>query len=81
MRFLIFLGVFLTVVVVGTGFFAAENGRADDGVVSTKPVFVPDTSQESNHLAGTTIAWDATMKTTNVPADTAQAHFVFYFTM
>ncbi len=79
MRFLIFLGVFLTVVVVGTGFFAAENGRADDGVVSTKPVFVPDTSQESNHLAGTTIAWDATMKTTNVPADTAQAHFVFYF--
>jgi mono/diheme cytochrome c family protein len=80
MRFLIFLGAFFAAVIAGMVFFAAENGRADDAVVSSAPVFKPDMTHESDHLAGTTIAWDATMKTTNVPADTAQAHFVFYFT-
>ena len=80
MRFLVFLCAFIAAAIVGAGFFAAENGRADYAVVSSVPIFKPDTTQETNHLAGTTIAWDATMKTTNVPADTAQAHFVFYFT-
>lgn len=61
------------------GIFASKNGYAD-GVVATKPVYVPDLSHESDRLNDAILKWDATMKTTNVPAGTAQAHFVFYFT-
>lgn len=61
------------------GILLAVRGFAD-GMFSSKPVYVPDVSHESDHLAETTLAWDATMKTTNVPADTDKAHFVFYFT-
>ncbi len=57
----------------------AQNGLAQN-VVSSTPVYVPNTSHQSDHLDQTTLAWDATMKTTNVPANTPAAHFVFYFT-
>jgi mono/diheme cytochrome c family protein len=80
MKFLLFLGAFFAATIAGMVFFAAASGRANDAVISSVPVFKPDTTHESDHLAGNIIAWDATMKTTNVPADTAQAHFVFYFT-
>jgi cytochrome c553 len=79
MRFLIFSCAFFTAAVVGAGIFAALNLHADP-VVSTQPVFVPDTSHEGDPLTDATLAWDATMKTTNVPADTDKAHFTFYFT-
>ena len=61
------------------GVFGARNGYAN-GVFSTAPVYVPDVSHESDHLSESTLRWDATMKTTNVSADAASAHFIFYFT-
>ncbi len=62
-----------------TAIFGVKNGFADAPITS-KPVFVPDLSHESDHLGFNVMTWDATMKATNVPADTAQAHFVFSFT-
>jgi mono/diheme cytochrome c family protein len=59
--------------------FTAESAFSDP-VLNSSPVSVPDMSHESDHLADTVMAWDATMKTTNVPADTEKAHLVFYFT-
>ncbi len=61
------------------GIFVTNNGYAD-GVFASKPVYVPNVSHESDPLSDSTLRWDATMKTTNVPADTANAHFIFYFT-
>lgn len=58
---------------------AAANGFAD-GMVTSQPVYVPNVSHESDYLAETTLAWDATMKTTNVPANSEKAHFIFSFT-
>ncbi|HEY1786837.1 MAG TPA: hypothetical protein VGJ73_01715, partial [Verrucomicrobiae bacterium] len=49
------------------GILAVENANADN-VIATKPVFVPDLSHEKDHLDLRTMAWDATMKATNVPA-------------
>ena len=62
-----------------TMFFAAEEVRAE-GIMNSVPVFKPDITHEMDHLAETTLAWDATMKTTNVPEGTDKAYFVFYFT-
>ncbi len=61
------------------GIFAIENAHPDT-VLFSKPVYVPNYSHESDHLSEATLQWDATMKTTNVPANTDKAHFVFYFT-
>lgn len=61
------------------GIVAAQNG-SHNAVFATKPIYVPNMSHQNDHLAGTTLAWDATMKTTNVPAGSPNAHFVFYFT-
>jgi mono/diheme cytochrome c family protein len=58
---------------------AVRSANAHD-VIATAPVYVPDLSHENDHLGLRTMAWDATMKTTNVPADAGQAHFVFSFT-
>lgn len=62
-----------------TGIFISENSRAD-AVYSSSPVFKPDYSHESDHLSASTLQWDATMKTTNVPEGADEAHFVFSFT-
>jgi len=59
--------------------FAVEKERAE-GIVTSNPIFKPDSTRESDHLAETSIAWDATMKTTNVPEGTDKAYFVFHFT-
>jgi cytochrome c553 len=79
MRFLILSCIFLVVATAGAAFFMAENSRAE-GVIATKPVYVPNMSREAQHLPDTVIVWDATMKTTNVPANSDEAHFIFYFT-
>ena len=59
--------------------FAVQNAFSDP-LASSPSVYKPDLTHESDHLEETTLAWDATMKATNVPADAANAHFVFYFT-
>lgn len=48
--------------------------------VATKPVYVPDTTHANQPLQAGALAWNSTMETTNVPADTEQAHFLFSFT-
>ena len=69
---LIFCGI-----VAATAIFGITSANADN--VASKPVYVPDLRHESDHLDLNTMAWDATMKTTNVPADSQQAHFTFSF--
>ena len=61
------------------GIFAATNARPDV-VLTSKPVFAPDYSHESEPLSKNILKWDATTKTTNVPDGAATAHFVFNFT-
>ena len=61
------------------GILAAQN-TPPGAFVATKPVYVPDTSRQWQHLDDSVLAWDATMKTTNVLTGTASAHFVFNFT-
>jgi mono/diheme cytochrome c family protein len=73
------LRLIFSVFFAALGMFAIINANADNTIAS-KPVYVPDLSHEKDHLDLNTMAWDATTKTTNVPANSAQAHFVFSFT-
>jgi hypothetical protein len=66
-------------IAVTLGIVAAVRVHANP-IVSSSPVYVPDTSHEDDPLTYATLAWDATMKTTNVPAGTDEAWFTFYFT-
>ena len=70
--------LFATVIGV-TGIFAARDAFSDP-LVSSPAVYKPDITHESDPLEETTVAWDASMKTTNVPADSANACFIFSFT-
>jgi len=76
---LIFSWIFIIAVVAGTGILWAQS-QSPAALATSNPVYKPDFSHESDPLLETVIAWDATMKNTNVPAGTASAHFVFYFT-
>lgn len=67
-------------ILAATQIAAVRSANAQDVVATTTPVYVPDLSHENDHLGLRTMAWDATMKTTNVPADAGQAHFAFSFT-
>jgi cytochrome c553 len=67
------------IVLIGGKLFAAD-GNPTNPVVTTPPVFVPDTSHASEPLANGVLAWDNTMKETNAPADASNAYFVFSFT-
>jgi mono/diheme cytochrome c family protein len=69
---LIFCGV-----IAATTIFGIAHTNAD--TVASKPVYVPDLSHRNDPLDLKTMAWDATMKTTNAPANAAQAHFTFSF--
>lgn len=60
------------------GIFAASNARGDV-VLSSKPVYAPDYSHESEPLPNGILQWDATMKSTNVPEGSDDAHFVYHF--
>ena len=67
------------IVLVGARIFAAD-GNPTNPVVTTSPVYVPDTSHASEALATNTLVWDSTSKETNATADAGNAHFVFSFT-
>lgn len=69
--------IFAAFIVSGAGIVGAEV-FSSGGPVSSLPVYKPDMSHQNQPL--TAFQWDATMKTTNVSADAAQAHLVFYFT-
>jgi len=66
-------------VLAGGKLFAAD-GSPTNPVVTTPPVYVPDTSHSSEPLGNGVLAWDNTMKETNAPADASNANFVFSFT-
>jgi mono/diheme cytochrome c family protein len=74
-----FLGVAGVVVFIGASLFA-EDAKSSNAAVTTKPVYVPDTSHASERLADGVLAWDNTMKETNAPASASNAYFVFSFT-
>jgi mono/diheme cytochrome c family protein len=67
------------IVLVGARIFAAD-GNPTNPVVTTSPVYVPDTSHASEALATNTLVWDSTSKETNATADAGNASFVFSFT-
>jgi mono/diheme cytochrome c family protein len=67
------------IVLVGARIFAADSNPTNL-VVTTSPVFVPDTSHAFEALATNTLVWDSTAKETNAAADAGNAHFVFSFT-
>jgi len=73
---LIFLWIFAALVVSSAGILGAE--IYSSGGPASVPVYVPNISRENQPL--TAFQWDATMKTTNVPADAMQAHLFFDFT-
>lgn len=62
-----------------TALFAA-GGAQTNNVIATKPVYIPNMARVSEHLNDATFVWDATMKMTNVPADSANARLDFNFT-
>jgi mono/diheme cytochrome c family protein len=67
------------IVLVGARIFSADSNPTNL-VVTTSPVYVPDTSHASEALATNTLVWDSTSKETNATADAGNAHFVFSFT-
>jgi mono/diheme cytochrome c family protein len=67
------------VVLAGGKLFAADVSPTNP-VVTTPPVYVPDTSHANEPMASGVLAWDSTMKETNAPASASSASFVFSFT-
>ena len=74
---LILFRILVVSVIAGAGILVAQN-MSPNGGIATQPVFVPGAATQNQHLSA--FDWDATMKTTNVPADAASAHLVFDFT-
>jgi mono/diheme cytochrome c family protein len=75
----VFVCIIAGMVLAGGKLFAAD-GSPTNPVVTTPPVYVPDTSHSSEPLGNGVLAWDNTMKETNAPADASNANFVFSFT-
>ncbi|HEY3761813.1 MAG TPA: DUF1573 domain-containing protein [Verrucomicrobiae bacterium] len=72
--------IFFTAVLIVFCYAVILAGRASNVPVATKPVYVPDTSHENDPLPDGVLNWNSVMLSTNLPADTAQAHFLFTFT-
>jgi mono/diheme cytochrome c family protein len=80
MKLRLFLACFFVVgVIAGAGILVAQN-MSPNALVTSNPVYKPDFSHEYEPMPPNVIAWDAVMKTTNVPEGSLSAHFVFYFT-
>ena len=67
------------IALVGARIFAAD-GNPTNPVVTTSPVYVPDTSHQNDPLPDGVLAWDGLTKETNAAADAGNASFVFSFT-
>src|SRR5579863_10370744 len=76
---LIFLSSLVVSLIAAAGIVWAQNASSSP-VISSRPVYIPNMSHPQGPLSDATLAWDATMKSTNVPSGSASAHFVFYFT-
>jgi mono/diheme cytochrome c family protein len=69
--------IFAVTVISGAGILLAQTQSPNGGIVSPT-VFMPNAESQNKHLNA--FDWDSTSKMTNVPADAASAHLVFYFT-
>ena len=76
---LYFWGILTVIVAVAAGMVTAQNA-APNALAATKPIYVPNMSHQKDLLSQDTLAWDSTMKKTNVTADALTAHVDFYFT-
>jgi cytochrome c553 len=59
--------------------FAAD-AAATNGVVTSPPVYVPDTSHANDPLPDGVLDWSSLLQTTNAAADQASVQFFFSFT-
>jgi mono/diheme cytochrome c family protein len=59
---------------------SADGLPATNTVVTTPPVYVPDTSHANGPLPDGILAWDEISKSTDAAADQPQVHFVFTLT-
>jgi hypothetical protein len=66
--------VFITAKLFAAGVASTNN------VVTSPPVYVPDTSHANEPMPDGVLAWNSLMQNTNAAADQAQAHFFFSFT-
>ncbi len=76
LRRAVFIGAF-SAVFAAAGLFAAD---ATNDIVTSPPVYVPDTSHANDPLPDGVLAWSSLIQTTNAAADQEQAHFDFSFT-
>src|ERR1017187_1841832 len=67
------------IVLAGGRLFAAD-GNPTNPVVTTSPVYVPDTSHQNDPLPDGLLAWNALTQEATVAADAGNASFVFSFT-
>lgn len=65
---------------LATRLLAAETGSTTNAVVSTPPVYVPDTTHQNDPLPDGVLAWDGLMKETNATEGAFTVHFVVNFT-
>jgi mono/diheme cytochrome c family protein len=71
---------FFVIAIVAVAWILAAQNTPPNALITSRPVYKPDFSREYTPMPNAIIAWDATMKTTNVPEGSLNAHFVFYFT-
>jgi cytochrome c553 len=74
----VFLGS-VTCVALITARLLADN-VASNSVLTTPPVYVPDTSHQNDQLTNGILAWQDIVLETNAGAEDANSHFVFSFT-
>jgi mono/diheme cytochrome c family protein len=70
---------FFVIAIVSVAGILAQNPPSN-ALFTSRPVYSPDFSRQNQPLPPSVIAWDSTMKSTNVPEGSLAAHFVFYFT-
>ena len=78
LRHITFFGA-ISAVFAAAGLFAADI-KSTNEIVTSPPVYVPDTSHANEPLPDGVLAWNSLMQTTNADADQPQAHFVFSLT-
>jgi mono/diheme cytochrome c family protein len=66
-------------VFAAAGLFAADSNPTNS-IVTSNPVYVPDTSHANDPLPDGVLAWSSLMQETNAAADQAVVHFVFSLT-
>ena len=67
------------VLFAGSGLLAAGDSSTNP-VATSAPVYVPDLSHANDPLPDGVLAWNSLTQSTNVPANSEQAHFLLSFT-